>query len=84
MLRTHKDKHFASIYDMIVVPDFNSSQYDRSLWGLEKKLVENEMRRVANFGSLASNYYTGALNTLNEIITFYEIDLDGMVLNEED
>lgn len=84
LLRRHKDKHFAFIYDMIVVPDFYSLKYDRSLWELEKRLVENEMRRVANFGSLASNYYTGALSALNEIITFYEIDLDGMVLNEKD
>jgi hypothetical protein len=50
---------------------------------MEKHLVENEMRRVANFGCLASNYYTGALSMLDEVVRFYEIDLDGMVLNEE-
>ena len=51
---------------------------------MEKHLVENEMRRVANFGSLASNYYTGALDTLDEVISFYDIDLNGMVLNEDE
>lgn len=50
----------------------------------KKHLVENEMRRVANFGSLASNYYTGALDTLDEVISFYDIDLNGMVLNEDE
>lgn len=84
LLRRHDDKQFAFIFDMVVVPDFYSPYYDRSFWNMEKNMVENEMRRVANFGSLASNYYTGALNVLDEILSFYEIDLDGMVLNEEE
>lgn len=83
LLRRHEEKHYAFIYDMVVVPDFYSPHYEKRFWALEKRLVENEMRRVANFGSLASNYYTGALNMLEEIISFYKIDLDGMVLNEE-
>lgn len=84
LLRRHEDKQFAFIFDMIVVPNFYSPYYDRTFWKMEKNLVENEMRRVANFGSMASNYYTGALNVLDEILSFYEIDLDGMVLNEEE
>ena len=82
LLRKHDDKSFAWIYDIVVVPDFTSPYYDRRFWTMEKHLVENEMRRVANFGSLASNYYTGALDTLEEVLSFYEIDLNGMVLNE--
>lgn len=84
LLRKHDDKQFAWIYDIIVVPDFSSPYYERRFWTMEKHLVENEMRRVANFGSLASNYYTGAIDTLNEVISFYEIDLNGMVLNENE
>lgn len=84
LLRRHEDKQFAFIFDMVVIPDFYSPYYDRSFWKMEKNLVENEMRRVANFGSMASNYYTGALSTLDEILSFYEIDLDGMVLNEKE
>ena len=83
LLRKHEDKKFAYIYDMVVVPDFHSPHYDRRFWTMEKNLVENEMHRVANFGYLASNYYTGALRMLDEVVRFYEIDLDGMVLNEE-
>lgn len=83
LLRRHDDKRFAYIYDMVVVPDFHSPHYDRRFWTMEKHLVENEMLRVANFGYLASNYYTGALSMLDEVVRFYEIDLDGMVLNEE-
>ena len=84
LLRKHDDKRFAWIYDIIVVPDFSSPYYERRFWTMEKHLVENEMTRVANFGSLASNYYTGALDTLDEVISFYDIDLNGMVLNEDE
>lgn len=83
LLRKHEDKLFAWIYDIVVVPKFTSPYYERRFWTMEKHLVENEMRRVANFGALASNYYTGALSTLEEVVNFYEIDLNGMVLNEE-
>jgi len=83
LLRRHEDKTFAYIYDMVVVPNFHSSHYDRRFWTIEKNLVKNEMRRVANFGYLASNYYTGALSMLGEVVRFYEINLDEMVLNEE-
>jgi superfamily II DNA or RNA helicase len=83
LLRRHEDKTFAYIYDMVVVPNFHSPHYDRRFWTMEKNLVENEMRRVANFGYLASNYYTGALSMLDEVVRFYEINLDEMVLNEE-
>ena len=84
LLRKHDDKRFAWIYDIIVAPDFSSPYYERRFWTMEKHLVENEMRRVANFGSLASNYYTGAFDTLDEVTSFYEIDLNGMVLNEDE
>lgn len=83
LLRRHEDKTFAYIYDMVVVPNFHSPHYDRRFWTMEKNLVENEMRRVANFGYLASNYYTGALSMLDEVVRFYGINLDEMVLNEE-
>lgn len=83
LLRKHKDKHFAYIYDIIVSPNFSSPHYDKKCWKMEKHLVEGEIRRVANFACLASNYYTGAMNALQEVLSFYQIDLDGMVLNEE-
>lgn len=83
LLRKHKDKRFAYIYDIIVVPNFQSPLYDRKCWKMEKHLVEGEMERVANFAALASNYYTGTMSALDEVISFYEIDLDGMVLKAE-
>ena len=84
LLRTHPAKRYAYIYDMIVAPNFRSPQYDRKWWAMEKSLVMGEMRRVANFACLADNYYTGAINQLQELIDFYEIDLDGLVLVEDE
>lgn len=84
LLRTHPDKRFAFIYDMIVSPNFHSPQYDQKWWNMEKSLVVGEMRRVANFACLADNYYTGAINQLHELLDFYQVDLDGLVLIEEE
>lgn len=84
LLRTHPDKRFAYIYDMIVSPNFHSPQYDQKWWKMEKSLVSGEMRRVANFACLADNYYTGAINSLQDLLDFYQIDLDGMVLIEDE
>lgn len=84
LLRRHPDKQFAFIYDIIVAPNFHSPYYDKKFWNIEKNLVEGEMRRVANFASLTTIYYTGAMDALEDLIQFYEIDLNGMVLNEED
>ena len=83
LLRKHPDKHFAYIYDIIIAPNFNSPLYERRFWNMEKLLVEGEMRRVANFASLATNYYTGAMESLADLVDFYDIDLNGMVLEEE-
>lgn len=84
LLRRHPDKRFAYIYDMVVAPDFNSTYYDRKFWTMEKHLVEGEMRRVANFAALSINYYNGAMDALEELTTFYEVDIDGMVLEENE
>ena len=84
LLRTHPDKRFAYIYDMIVSPNFHSPQYDQKWWKMEKSLVSGEMRRVANFACLADNYYTGAISNLQDLLDFYQIDLDGMVLIEDE
>ena len=82
LLRKHDEKRFAWIYDIIVVPDYRSPYYDKHFWTMERHLVENEMRRVANFASLANNYYTGVLKVLDDVLRFYKIDLNGMVLVE--
>lgn len=84
LLRRHPDKRFAYIYDIVVAPNFNSTYYDRRFWTMEQHLVEGEMRRVANFAALSVNYYNGAMDSLSELTSFYEVDIDGMVLEENE
>ena len=67
LLRRHPDKTFAHIYDMVVVPDFQSSYYSREFWNMERNLVLGELKRVAYFANLATNNYTGALQSLTKL-----------------
>ncbi len=77
LLRKHKDKKFATIYDLIVVPNFNYNR-DPSTFELERSLVKGEMTRVAYFASLASNYHEIA-DTLSEIADYYELELSVLI-----
>ena len=71
VLRTHKDKHFAIIHDLVVVPDVN---YDESCYELEKSLVSAELKRVRNFALLSENC-NDTLNALDNILERYQISL---------
>ena len=77
LLRKHKDKKFATIYDLIVVTNFNYNR-DPSTFELERSLVKGEMTRVAYFASLASNYHEIA-DTLSEIADYYELELSVLI-----
>ena len=81
LLRRHPDKTFAQIYDMVVVPDFQSPYYSKEFWNMERSLVRGELNRVAYFANLATNNYTGALQELDGVAKFYEIILAELILN---
>lgn len=81
LLRTHQAKTFAYIYDMVVVPNFQSPYYSKEFWNMERSLVQGELNRVAYFANLATNNYTGALQSLDEVARFYEIVLSELILN---
>lgn len=69
VLRTHKDKRFAVIHDLIVVPD---NVFEGECYALEKSLVESEMRRVRDFAQLSENCST-SVRELDDILNTYEI-----------
>lgn len=77
LLRTHPDKRFARIYDLIVVPDFkrypNSTSYD-----MECSLVKNELERVAYFASLASNY-NQARGEISDLLEYYGFEISTLI-----
>lgn len=78
LLRKHKDKTYATIYDMVVIPKLESSLGD--LYNIERNLVKNELNRVAYFASLSMNFYDSK-ETLNDVCNKYELDLD-TIINE--
>jgi superfamily II DNA or RNA helicase len=78
LLRNHKDKNFAYIYDMIVAP---IASYDNeNLFRIEKNMVRNELIRVAYFASLSMNFFDSK-HALEDICDRYELDLD-TIINE--
>lgn len=74
VLRKHPDKEKATIYDMVVIPNFSG---DNSTFNYEKKMIKEELTRVIYFSSLANNYYE-AMNVFDEVASFYELDLYSM------
>ncbi len=71
VLRTHKQKRFAVIHDLVVIPDNN---FDPSCQEIEKNLVSNEIRRVRDFAILSENC-NDTLNVLDNILEQYQISL---------
>tara|TARA_R110001606_G_scaffold184480_1_gene331333 strand:+ start:645 stop:2846 length:2202 start_codon:yes stop_codon:yes gene_type:complete len=78
LLRKHKDKPMATIYDMVVIPKLNDNNAE--LFNMERNLVLNELRRVAYFASLALNFYDSK-ESLQNVCFKYNIDLD-TIINE--
>ena len=71
VLRTHKEKRFAVIHYLVVIPDNN---FDPSCQEIEKNLVSNEIRRVRDFAILSENC-NDTLNVLDNILEQYQISL---------
>jgi superfamily II DNA or RNA helicase len=71
ILRTHPDKQFAYIHDLVVIPEVNSSS---SSFEMEKSMLKKELERVRNFAMLSENSsYT--VTTLLDIMNYYNLNL---------
>jgi superfamily II DNA or RNA helicase len=71
ILRTHKDKDFSYIHDLVVIPEVDV--YSNS-FQLERSMLKKELERVKNFSTLSENSaYT--VNILLEIMNFYQLNL---------
>ncbi|MDH6312997.1 superfamily II DNA or RNA helicase [Parabacteroides sp. PFB2-10] len=81
LLRRHDKKKFAYIYDMIVVPDYQSPLYSKEFWDMERSLVRSELARVAYFADTATNYHIDIEPKLREIAEFYDLVLSELVLS---
>lgn len=71
ILRTHKDKKFAVIHDLVVAPkiDYSSPSYN-----MERNLLNNEMRRVREFADLSENS-SDTVKELEDILTYYNLPI---------
>lgn len=77
LLRKHPDKQYATIYDMIVIPNSGGGESNK-YYNMEKSLVKSELTRVAYFASLSENFYDSK-KTLEEVMTKYSINLDTII-----
>ena len=70
VLRTHKDKAFAVIHDLVVVPETN----DETTFEMEKSMIKKELERVVDFSTLALNK-PDTYNELKSILNYYNLNL---------
>ena len=77
VLRTHDDKKFATIHDLIVLPDKNSIENIDTVKGL----IVSELLRVNDFASLAMNSHD-SFNILEEELNYYGINLYNLTEEE--
>ena len=71
ILRTHKDKHIAIIHDLVVAPEVSS---ESESYSMERRLLENELKRVRNFSLLSENS-DDTLKELDDITSYYNLSL---------
>ncbi|ASU34251.1 DNA repair helicase [Mucilaginibacter xinganensis] len=73
VLRTHPDKKYATIYDMVVVPSI-TNQYFESTLQMEKSILQSELKRVHEFAGLSLNHYQ-ALSVLEHVAKEFNLDI---------
>jgi superfamily II DNA or RNA helicase len=76
LLRNHKEKAFATIYDMVVIPKKND--VDPSVYNIERNLLKTELNRVAYFASLAINA-NDTIKELQDICLGYDLDVNILI-----
>lgn len=72
VLRTHPDKHIATIYDLVVIPD--SANQNEGYFKIERNLLAKELERVAHFAFMSLNRYE-AIAEFEEICNYYDLSL---------
>jgi len=77
VLRTHDDKKFATIHDLIVLPDKESIENIDTVKGL----IVSELLRVNDFANLAMNSHD-SFNILEEELNYYGINLYNLTEEE--
>jgi superfamily II DNA or RNA helicase len=71
ILRKHKDKPFAYIHDLVVIPQINP---ESETFNMERSLLKKELERVNNFSLLSENS-SHTLDILLETMDYYNLNL---------
>ncbi len=72
ILRVHKDKTYAVIHDMVVIPKKTG---DDATYIMERNLIKKELERVVNFSQLADNK-TLTYQTFKNVLDDYNLNLN--------
>jgi superfamily II DNA or RNA helicase len=81
VLRTHKDKEYAIIYDLIVKPSIGHTNTDVNLAKMEKNIFLSELRRLVNFAVLSKNK-DQSLSDLEPLCNDLDIDIYALANTE--
>jgi len=74
ILRTHPEKAFARVFDLVVVPKFTSQS---DVAPVDRKLMLTELARVIDFANLAENYFE-ATGALEEVCKIFDINIHAL------
>lgn len=77
ILRKHTEKHMATVYDMVVIPNFSSFSHTQDHFKLEKNLIKGELERVIHFASMSENSYE-AYDVFNDVCKHYGINIHAL------
>jgi len=76
VLRTHKGKDYANIYDMIVTPSIDLMiNEDSELKDMEVRIFKSELRRVANFLYSSENMMEVINDKIRKVAEKYDLDV---------
>ena len=73
ILRKHPDKKYAFIYDMVVIPNLNTHNFNDQT-AIARKIIKDELKRVEEFANTAVNKYQ-ALECIEKVIRDFDIDI---------
>lgn len=71
ILRTHKDKKYAYIHDLVVVPEVISASES---YQMERNLLESELKRVRDFALMSENT-DFTFQQLRHILEYYNLSI---------
>lgn len=71
ILRTHRDKKYAYIHDLVVVPEVNSASES---YQMERNLLESELKRVRDFALMSENT-DFTFQQLRYILEYYNLSI---------